>query len=132
MAVVTYIAVIDVDVASQDIPPGRTAIVTLAASQRTQAVRIPNNSLTFAPSPASFAAVDQELPVLSRPDSDSRKRVSTRKGHVWKFENNRFVPITVETGIADDSWTELVSGEVRPGDRLVTAAVPLVRGRPVQ
>ena len=132
MGVVTYIAVIDVDAASQDIPPGSTAIVTLAGSERTQAVRIPNNSLTFAPSASSFAAVDQEPPVLSRPDSDSRKRPSTRKGHVWKFENNRFVPIPVETGIADDSWTELVSGEVRPGDRLVTAAVPLVRGRPLQ
>lgn len=132
MGVVTYIAVIDVDAASQDIPPGSTAIVTLAGSERTQAVRIPNNSLTFAPSAASFAAVDQEPPVLSQPDSDSRKRPSTRKGHVWKFENNRFVPIPVETGIADDSWTELVSGDVRPGDRLVTAAVPRVRGRPLQ
>ena len=132
MGVVTYIAVIDVDAASQDIPPGSTAIVTLAGSERTQAVRIPNNSLAFAPSASSFAAVDQEPPVLSRPDSDSRKRPSTRKGHVWKFENNRFVPIPVETGIADDSWTELVSGDVRPGDRLVTAAVPLVRGRPSQ
>jgi RND family efflux transporter MFP subunit len=132
IGVVTYIAVIDVDAAIQDIPPGSTAIVTLAGSERTQAVRIPNNSLTFAPSAASFAAVDQEPPVLSRPDSDSRKRPGTRKGHVWKFENNRFVPIPVETGIADDSWTELVSGDVRPGDRLVTAAVPLVRGRPLQ
>lgn len=130
--VVTYIAVIDVDAASQDIPPGSTAIVTLAGSERTQAVRIPNNALTFAPSPASLAAVDQEPPVLSRPNSDSRKRPSTRQGHVWKFENNRFVPIPVETGIADDSWTELLSGDVRPGDRLVTAAVPLVGGRPSQ
>ena len=132
MGVVTYIAVIDVDAASQDIPPGSTAIVTLAGSERTQAVRIPNNTLAFAPSASSFAAVGQEPPVLNRPDSDSRKRPSTRKGHVWKFENNRFVPIPVETGIADDSWTELVSGDVRPGDRLVTAAVPLVRGRPLQ
>ncbi len=130
MGVVTYIAVIDVDAASQDIPPGSTAIVTLAGSERKQAVRIPNNSLTFAPPAASFAAVDQEPPVLSRPENDSRKRPSTRKGHVWKYENNRFVPIPVETGIADDSWTELVSGDVRPGDRLVTAAAPLGRGRP--
>lgn len=132
VGVVTYIAVIDVDAAGQDIPPGSTAIVTLAGSERTQAVRIPNNSLTFAPSAASFDALDQKPPVLSQPDSDSRKRSSTRKGHVWKFENNRFVPIPVETGIADDSWTELVSGDVRPGDRLVTAAVRLVRGRPLK
>ena len=128
--VVTYVAVIDVDAPGQDVPPGGTAMVTLAGSERTNAVRIPNNALTFAPSPDMFAAVDQHPPVLSRPDRDPAKRASTRKRHVWKFENNRFVPIAVETGIADDSWTELVSGDVRPGDRLVTAAAPVGRGRP--
>jgi len=125
--VVTYIAVIDVDASSEEIPPGGTAIVTLAGSERAQTVRIPNNALTFAPSTGSFAAVDQEPPVLNRADTAPVKQTGTRKGYVWKFENNRFVPIAVETGIADDSWTELVSGDVRPGDRLVTAAVPLRR-----
>ena len=125
--VVTYIAVIDVDASSEDIPPGGTAIVTLAGSERAQAVRIPNNALTFAPSTDSFAAVDQEPPVLSRAETASTKQTGTRRGYVWKFENNRFVPIEVETGIADESWTELVSGDVRPGDRLVTAAAPLKR-----
>lgn len=125
--VVTYIAVIDVDASNEDIPPGGTAIVTLAGSERAQAVRIPNNALTFAPSTDSFAAVDQQPPVLNRADAAARKQTATRKGYVWKFENNRFVPIAVETGIADDSWTELVSGDIRPGDRLVTAAVPLKR-----
>ena len=125
--VVTYIAVIDVDASSEDIPPGGTAIVTLAGSERAQAVRIPNNALTFAPSTDSFAAVDQEPPVLSRAETASTKQTGTRRGYVWKFENNRFVPIELQTGIADESWTELVSGDIRPGDRLVTAAAPLKR-----
>jgi HlyD family secretion protein len=128
IGVITYIAVIDVDASSEDIPPGGTAIVTLAGSERAQVVRIPNNALTFAPSTDSLAAVDQEPPVLNRADAAALKQTGTRKGYVWKFENNRFVPIPVETGIADDVWTELVSGDVRPGDRLVTAAVPLRRG----
>jgi len=127
LGVITYIAVIDVDSSSEDIPPGGTAIVTLAGSERAKAVRIPNNALTFAPSTDSFAAVDQQPPVLNRADTPSTKQTGTRKGYVWKFENNRFVPIAVETGIADDAWTELVSGDVRPGDRLVTAAGPLKR-----
>ena len=123
--VVTYIAVIDVDASSEEIPPGGTAIVTLTGSERAQTARIPNNALTFAPSTDAFAAVDQQPPVINRADTGSVKQTATRKGYVWKFENNRFVPIAVETGIADDAWTELVSGDVRPGDRLVTAAVPL-------
>lgn len=125
--VVTYIAVIDVDASSEGIPPGATAIVTLAGSARPHTVRIPNNALTFAPSTDSFAAVDQAPPVLARADTAATKQIGTRKGYVWKFESNRFVPIAVETGIADDAWTELVAGEVRPGDRLVSAAMPLRR-----
>jgi hypothetical protein len=41
---------------------------------------------------------------------------------VWRFENNRFVPVDVVTGISDDRWTELVGGSVRAGDQLVTGA----------
>jgi HlyD family secretion protein len=119
---VTYLAVIDVDNAGMQIPPGSTAIVTLSAADRPQAVRIPNNALTFAPSAEAFAAVDQKPPTLNRTEPASTSKRATRRGYVWKLEENRFVPIAVETGIADEAWTELVSGDVRPQDRLITAA----------
>jgi HlyD family secretion protein len=125
--VVTYVAVIDVDNPTQEIPPGGTAIVTLSGSERPQAVRIPNNALTFAPSTKALAAVDQKAPVVNRPDEATVKGSATQQDYVWKMENNRFVPIVVKTGIADDSWTELVGGDVRPRDLLVTAAVPRER-----
>ncbi len=125
--VVTYVAVIDVDTPDQAIPPGGTAIVTLSGSQRPQAVRIPNNALTFAPSEKALAAVDQKAPVVDRSDDDPAKSKATQRDYVWKMESNRFVPIAVETGIADDSWTELIGGDVRPRDVLVTAAAPRAR-----
>jgi HlyD family secretion protein len=125
--VVTYVAVIDVDNPDQTIPPGGTAIVTLSGSQRPQAVRIPNNALAFAPSEKALAAVDQEAPVVDRSDDDPAKSKAAQRDYVWKLENNRFVPIAVETGIADDSWTELIGGDLRPLDVLVTAAVPRER-----
>jgi HlyD family secretion protein len=119
--VVSYIAVIDVDTANQNVPPGGTAIVTLTAGERPQAVRISNNALVFAPSAEVLEAVDQAAPVLE-PTGEAAKGRATRRGRVWKFENGQFVPIVVEVGIADDTWTELVSGDVRAGDRLITAA----------
>lgn len=119
--VVSYIAVIDVETANQNAPPGGTAIVTLTAGERPQAVRIPNNALVFAPSAEVLAEVGQTPPVLERAGEAGKER-ATRRGRVWKFENERFVPIDVEVGIADDTWTELVSGDVHPGDRLITAA----------
>jgi HlyD family secretion protein len=125
--VVTYIAVIDVDKTALGIPPGVTAIGTLTGSERRQAVRIPNNALVFAPSADVLAALDQKPLAVDRAEPEASAASATQRGHVWKLENNRFVPIAVETGIADDSWTELVAGEVRPGDRLVTAATPRQR-----
>ena len=119
--VVSYIAVIDVDTVNQNVPPGGTAIVTLTAGERPQAVRIPNNALVFAPSGDVLAAVDQTPPVLERTGEAAKGR-ATRRGRVWKFEDERFVPIAVEVGLSDDAWTELVSGGVRAGDRLITAA----------
>lgn len=123
LGVVSYIAVIDVDAVNENIPPGGTAIVTLTAGRRPQAVRIPNNALAFSPSNDAFAATHQDRPALDRSDRADPGDKSTQRGYVWKFENNRFVPVPVEIGIADDSWTELIGGDVRPGDRLVTAAV---------
>ena len=119
--VVSYIAVIDVDTANQNVPPGGTAIVTLTAGDRPQAVRISNNALVFAPSAEVLEAVDQAAPILEPTAAAAKGRV-TRRGRVWKFENGQFVPIVVEVGIADDTWTELVSGDVHAGDRLITAA----------
>ena len=110
----SYIAVIDVDTANQNVPPGGTAIVTLTAGDRPQAVRISNNALVFAPSAEVLEAVDQTAPILE-PTAAAAKGSATRRGRVWKFENGQFVPIVVEVGIADDTWTELVSGDVHPG-----------------
>jgi hypothetical protein len=49
---------------------------------------------------------------------DRKARVS----QVWRFENNKFVPVDVVTGLSDDRWTEMISGRVQPGDQLVTNA----------
>jgi HlyD family secretion protein len=119
--VVTYTAVVDVDNVKGAMPPGATAILELGGSERHDVIRIPNNAVTFRPSEATFAAIDQEPPLLEAPRVPRRRSLdATRGGYVWKFENGRFVPIVVELGIADDSWTELVRGDIQPGDMLVT------------
>jgi HlyD family secretion protein len=113
--------VVDVDNVKGAMPPGATAILELGGSERHDVIRIPNNAVTFRPSEATFAAIDQEPPLLEAPRVPRRRSLdATRGGYVWKFENGRFVPIVVELGIADDSWTELVRGDIQPGDMLVT------------
>ena len=128
--VVTYLAVIDVNNASGLVPPGGSAIVFLPGQERRNVVRVPNNALTFRPSTTALAAVAQDPPILDspRPEREQARR-GVRFAHVWKFENRRFMPIAVEAGVSDDSWTEIVGGALRAGDVVVTDAVPVVERR---
>jgi HlyD family secretion protein len=119
--IVSYIAVIDVANAERQLTPGSTAIVTVEGSRRGDVIRIPNKALTFRPAPEMLQALGQDEPALDRPETSS-KAVSDRQVLVWKFENGRFVAVAVRTGLADEQWTEMVSGDLRSGDRLVTSA----------
>jgi HlyD family secretion protein len=118
---VSYVAVIDVANAEGQLSPGSTAIVTVEGARREDIIRIPNNALTFRPAPEMLQALGQDEPPLDRPEPSS-KAGSNRQVLVWKFENGRFVAVAVRTGLADEQWTEMVSGDLRTGDRLVTSA----------
>ena len=119
--IVSYGAVIDVANDERQLTPGSTAIVTVEGSRRGDVIRIPNNALTFRPAPEMLQALGQDEPPLDRPEPSS-KAASNRQVFVWKFKNGRFDAVAVRTGLADEQWTEMVSGDLRTGDRLVTSA----------
>ena len=54
---------------------------------------------------------------------------NTGSRDVWEFDGRRFTPIAVHLGLADDQWTEVLSGSIRPGDALVTRAAVRQRSR---
>jgi HlyD family secretion protein len=112
-----------VDVVNRDgrLTPGGTALVTITAGSRSGVVRLPNAALSFRPSPAVLERTGQTDLTVSAASTTATAR-TTRVRQVWRFENNRFVPTDVVTGLSDDRWTELVSGAVRPDDQLVTSA----------
>ena len=88
-----------------------TATVTLAGMRRESAVRIPNNALSFRPAPAVLSAVRETTAQL--PAAQSR---------VWRYDGKQFTPVEVRVGLADNEWSELVSGPLHPGDAVVTEA----------
>jgi len=116
---VSYTAVIDVDNADGRIVPGSTAVVTLPTGQRADVVRVPNAALAFRPNTDVLKATGQSGTAL--PDTrTSAGTAADRRDYVWKYETGKFVPIAVETGVADERWTEVTAGGIQPGDRLVT------------
>jgi HlyD family secretion protein len=120
-SVVSYVAVIDVDNQGNRIAPGNTAVVVLPTARRASAVRIPNTALSFRPAPDVLEAAGQKDLRLPRPGPESDPSQG-RTARVWKYEGEKFVPVEVRVGVSDERWTELLSGDLQPGDRLVAEA----------
>jgi HlyD family secretion protein len=113
-SVVSYTAIVDVANIDDKLRPGMTAEVTLGGFTRENAVRIPNSALAFRPPIGVLDAIGQpDIPATSG-KSETRQ--------VWQYQSGRFVPIDVQSGLADDRWTELLKGNLHPGDQLVTNA----------
>jgi HlyD family secretion protein len=129
--VVSYMAIVDVANQDERLRPGMTAEVSLGGFRREQAIRIPNNALSFRPPADVLEAIgERDTPLASL--TSGRTTGASDGGQtreVWEYDGRRFTPIVVRGGLADDRWTELLSGSIRPGDRLVTSAVLQRRSR---
>jgi HlyD family secretion protein len=110
--VVTYDAVIDVDNSERLLKPGMTANVAFTYADRDAIVRIPNTALRFRPDAAAVTEFTRGRPVPAPAPPDGRL--------VWKLEGGKAEPLAVQTGVSDGTFTELVSGALKPGDALVT------------
>jgi HlyD family secretion protein len=120
VGVVTYTAVVDVENPDGAYVPGETGLMTFVGDHRDRAIRIPNNALTFRPPVDLLKSLGQQEPPV--PQQDSKDPRPGRLTRVWTFKDGRFDAVTVRVGLANDSWTELLEGPVRPGDQLVTQA----------
>jgi HlyD family secretion protein len=126
--VVSYTAIIDVANPDQRLRPGMTAEVTLDGARRERAVRIPNGALGFRPPAAVLQVLGETEPSSVEAATHAGDR-NTNARNVWTYDGRRFVPIAVHVGLADNQWTELLAGSIRPGDVLVTGAVLRHRSR---
>jgi HlyD family secretion protein len=116
---VSYTAIVEVANRDERLRPGMTALVLLGGARRDHAIRIPNGALAFRPAPQVLQSLGEPgiaAETTSRTDGDGQV------GHVWRYDGSQFTPVAVRTGLADDGWTELVSGPLRSGDLLVTGA----------
>jgi HlyD family secretion protein len=111
--VVTYDVVVRVDNASLELKPGMTAAVTITTDRRDDAVRLPVRALRFRPEPREDGAP---------PPAPARADGETPGPAVFVLDASgdlRRVP--VQTGLANDRFAELLSGDVGPGDALVVS-----------
>jgi HlyD family secretion protein len=124
--VVTYDAVIDVDNPELKLRPGMTANVTFVYAEQPDALRVPNAALRFRPAPAPDAK-DPARNGTARAEAKTFTKTvgkvgdaSSRKRTVYVLRNNQAEPVEITTGITDGSFTEVVSGDLREGDQVIT------------
>jgi len=105
--VVTYDVVIAVDNSDLALVPGMTASTTIMTDQRSEVIRVPNQALRYVP--GGLSAVEAHG-AGARPG---------RPPQVFALRGGRPVAVTVVPGLSDDNFTEIVGGDLRPGDLVI-------------
>jgi HlyD family secretion protein len=121
--VVTYDAVIDVENPNLLLRPGMTADVVFVVEQKNDVVRLRNGALRFSPDPqllAKIGAGDPATAGASTTQSTLPPAPAPGRKSVWLLRNGKPVRVPVSTGVTDGTWTELLQGNVVPGDMLIT------------
>jgi HlyD family secretion protein len=132
--VVTYNVVVDVNNEGSLLKPGMTAQVSFVANQRDDVVRIPNSALRFKPPKddkedkkpakkkpvASTEAAKDATKTDNAAGADANGRVRRPPARVYKVnDKNELLPVEIRTGVASNQFTEMISGDIKPGDELV-------------
>jgi HlyD family secretion protein len=99
--VVTYDVVISVNNADLALKPGLTAATRIVVDERTGVLRVPNQALRYVPGGRAVGAPD--------------------RARVWVLRDDQPARVRVETGIDDDSYTEIVRGDLKAADMVIVS-----------
>jgi HlyD family secretion protein len=100
--VVSYNVVVGFDNDSGVLLPGMTGHVKILAEKKINVIRVPNAALRFKPQ-----------------DADDAQKQRKGGNNVYRLENGAPQPVRVKTGITDNFHTEVISGELKPGEALI-------------
>jgi len=134
--VVTYHVVVSAPNTELKLLPGMSAKLSFQIEKRADVIRIPSAALRYFPKAAYVRPEDHSLlegtndqtqTVSGADTSDTRsaqQRVEDRKKdsrrHVWVVDGRLLKAVEVTTGLNDNTFTELTSGDLQPGQQLVT------------
>jgi len=105
--VVTYAVVIGVNNSDLALMPGMTASTRIVIDERNDALRVPDQALRFIPGGVAVAG--------------SRSASVEKTQRVFVLRDGRPVAVSVGVGLDDGSVTEIVQGDLHPGDQVIIA-----------
>lgn len=143
--VVTYPVIISTDNPDMCLMPGMTATVAITVNARRGVLYIPNSALRFKPAPGDRANIINggDEPEEGRghrhhggPDGEQdEKAAAPANPHektvyvLVKGQRGKIEKRTVITGITDNTNTEIVSGDLQEGERVVTGSKEVDRSK---
>src|SRR5579875_1932547 len=120
--VVTYDTVINFANPDEKLLPGETAYVTIPTGFARNTLRIPNAALRFKPQ-LPGKELEQLYARYHIPSAATKPHLGGMQV-VWKLgPKNQLIPIAVEVGITDYTNTQLLKGDLKPGEALVTGEI---------
>src|SRR5579872_2569384 len=112
--VITYDAVVGVSNLDLKLFPGMTANVKILVNQRPNVLKVPNAALRYHP------ASEAPAPAAAK----GARKVTAPEQAVWVLDdNNKPRRVVVSTGESDGAYTEITSGDLKDGDRVILAAL---------
>ncbi|UCV27279.1 efflux RND transporter periplasmic adaptor subunit [Ferribacterium limneticum] len=137
--VVTYNVRINVSNPEQVLLPGMTAYVNIGVQKREGALLVPNAALRFKPADAAEKKAENgQKPAAAgmsgmgpgmgagadggaaKAGGGKGKKRDGQSGTVYILSGDEIKPVAIQLGITDNRNTEVVGGELKEGDRVIT------------
>lgn len=100
--VVTYTVVVTTNNPGGKLLPYLTANLKFEVGRRSNSLLVPNSALRWQPA---------SIPLIEQPHFDH--------GTVWVVVNGSVKPVSIRTGLSDGKFTEVVDGDLSPGEHVV-------------
>lgn len=123
--VVTYNVRVSLQNPDEILLPGMTAYVNIAVAKRDEVLMVPNAALRFKPAEAEENAGEKPAAGEKKRNGEGKgKKRDTSSGTVYVIDGKQLQPITVQLGITDNRNTEIVSGDLKAGDKIIVGDNP--------
>ena len=127
--VVTYNVRVSLQNPEQILLPGMTAYVSIGVARRDNVLMVPNAALRFKPTEANLKNPEKSASSASPGEKASGegkgegkgkgKKRDSGSGTVYIIDGKTIKAVSVQTGITDNRNTEILAGEIKPGDRVI-------------
>ena len=125
--VVTYNVRVSLENPDQILLPGMTAYVSIGVASRSDVLLVPNAALRFKPADIEKSAEKAASEAKRNGEGRGKKRDSS-SGTVYVVDGKELRPVSIQIGITDNRNTEVISGDLKAGERVVIGDNPTSTG----